>query len=137
MKEFSKTKTKIEREIYMKTVKFILILIILTFSLGSISAFAINNPDDKANNTTLSLQLGKELKSLLSQTAYLSLTGKNLKGSAEVNLIVLNNGKIDLLSVESTNKYLKEHIISRIKETNYWTSKKFAGTIITYQVKSK
>lgn len=121
----------------MKTVKFILILIILTFSLGSISAFAINNPDDKANNTTLSLQLGKELKSLLSQTAYLSLTGKNLKGSAEVNLIVLNNGKIDLLSVESTNKYLKEHIISRIKETNYWTSKKFAGTIITYQVKSK
>ncbi|MGB9697615.1 MAG: hypothetical protein ACP5P3_09460 [Ignavibacteria bacterium] len=121
----------------MKTIKFILVLVALIFALGSISAFAINNPDNKANNATLNLQLGKELKSLLSQTAYLSLTGKNLKGTAEVKLIVFNNGKIDLLSVESNNKYLKEHIISRVKETNYWTSKSFAGTVMTYKIKSK
>lgn len=121
----------------MKTIKFISALAILIFTLGTISAFAINNPDEKANTETLNLQVVKELKLLLSQTAYLSLTGKNLKGTAEVKLTVLNNGKIELLSVKSDNKYLQKYIISKIKETNYWTSKNFAGVVMTYQVKSK
>jgi hypothetical protein len=121
----------------MKTTKLILALVILTFTLGSVSAFAINNPDDKANSTTLNLQLGKELKSLISKTASISLTGKNLTGSAEIKWIVRDNGKIELLSVSSDNKYLKHHIISKVKGTNYWTNKNFAGTIMTYIIKSK
>jgi hypothetical protein len=121
----------------MKTIKLILLLVILTLTLNSVSAFAINNPDGNANSTTLNLQLGKELKLLLSQTANLSLTGKNLRGIAEVKIIVLNNGKIDLLSIKSNNKYLEEHILSKVKETNYWTGNNFAGTVLTYQIVSK
>ena len=118
----------------MKISKYLMVLgFIFAISLNVSKAGEVNT----AKDLDLSYQFRKEIQTKLALPMFLKFEDKNLKGIATAYISVMDNGKINLMRVESDNSSLREYLTGKINLINAWTAKKFAGQTLKYTINVK
>ncbi|KXK03489.1 MAG: hypothetical protein OZ913_00985 [Ignavibacteriaceae bacterium] len=84
----------------------------------------------------LNQQLVKEVKTKL-ETPSLLFSSKELKGAAMVTAKVNDSGKIEFISIRSTNKNLIKNIKHKLNKLNLWTDPQLHGKVFVYKVNYK
>jgi hypothetical protein len=118
----------------MKIFKGLLTVLLLTCFL-----FPLNNSyaDGKYYGTLSSLnkQLYQEVNNIMQLPAFLTFSGKDLKGEAMLKMTVKENGKIDLIEITGNNRNLNLLIKKKMETLNLWTDTKYSGNIFTYEIR--
>ena len=112
---------------------FITVLLLTCFLIPLNSTYA----DGKYFGTLSSLnkQLYQEVNNIMQLPAFLTFSGKDLKGEATIKMKVKKNGKIDLIEIIGNNRNLNLLIKKKMDTLNLWTHTKYAGNVFTYEIK--
>lgn len=61
------------------------------------------------------------------------ITSLNIDGYVEVSLKVNSSGQIQIISVESSNQYLSEYVIEKLKKTQLVSGNSEPGKVVKYR----
>lgn len=102
----------------------------------TLSTNLIYSAEPSTELSELNFQLVKEVKRNV-ESPLLSYSDKNLLGVAVVTAEVKETGKINFVSVSSTNTNLKRNIERKLEYLNLWTDPKQNGKVFVYTINYK